>query len=139
MPHRNFRFRKSSGGETLPRRTESTLVTECLNYIQLWKNSGRVVWFARLNAGAIRTKNEYGKWRRIRLCPLGTPDIIVITNLGVTLWFECKELSELSDKQKEFFNIMGSLPNHFCFEIREASEVEKALAMYSHETERSLI
>jgi hypothetical protein len=132
MPHRNWRFRKSSG-ETLPKRTESTLVTECLQYIQLWKNSGRVVWFARLNSGAIRTRNENGIWRRIRLCPEGTPDIIAITNTGAVLWFECKETTGLSPIQQAFFDKIGSVPNNFCFEIREASQVEGPLARLSQE------
>lgn len=89
------------GGQTYKKRNESSLLTACLDYLKCLENQGKISWVDRLNSGFV-----FMGRRRIRLCRPGTADAYFITKTGHMTWIESKFTTELSDKQKEFRQIV---------------------------------
>ena len=107
---------------------ESKLVTACKTWLQCQKNLGNIVWFARLNSGNVVSAGSYRDRRTgirkeyksyMHLCPLGTPDILIITNEGSMLWVEAKsDIGVLRPEQKEFAGMIGKFDVHEYLVIR---------------------
>lgn len=85
----------------MKKRTESATVTAILKYCQCLENSGKIKWCDRLNSGAVLI----GK-RRVRLCRVGTPDIMLILNDGFMVWVEVKHGSGKQRKEQIEFEMM---------------------------------
>ena len=93
----------------MKKRSESTLVTECMKYLNLLQNTRDVFWFSRMQSGDVCFKDYHSKrFRRLRLCPAGTPDILVLVRQPFTqaiynIWIECKApKGKLSPEQTSF-------------------------------------
>lgn len=115
------------------KRTETSVVTKILEYLQCLENSGTVIWCDRLNSGNIPVSYKSKvtgktKFRRIRLCREGTPDIICFLHCGLTLWIEVKlDGEKQSDKQIEFEKMVNYMPNHRYFIAHDVDESAKII------------
>jgi hypothetical protein len=56
---------------------ESALLRAVLDYLQLRANQGALLYL-RLNSGNLFPVSKTGKSYRVKLCPAGTPDVVVI-------------------------------------------------------------
>ena len=98
------------------------------DYLQIKMNQGKL-WFARLNSGEIIAVAGESR-RRIKLCPPGTADFIVIAPelilnfMPKVIFLECKMLKggEQSPEQKEFEALVKKMCCHY-FIVRDTSEV----------------
>ena len=85
---------------------ESDIKFAITERLQIYENQGKIIWWERLNSGEVivlRGKKPY----RVKLCREGTPDLIVIRQLGTimpeVIFFEVKsDTGELSEAQEEF-------------------------------------
>jgi hypothetical protein len=76
---------------------EKYVIRDVSDYLNTLKMSGHVVWFTRVNSGAISFKNRF-----IRLAPAGTPDFIGMAKGGQFWAIECKGTGgRLSKEQGE--------------------------------------
>lgn len=105
------------------KRSESSIVTACCNYLQVLMNNKKIAWFSRLQSGAIGF--GYGKNRRfVRLCKAGTPDIMVILDNGFVWWFECKtDVGKQSKEQIEFFEMVCHWHRHAYQIVRSTDDL----------------
>ena len=118
--HRNIiRPRNTNGGKVYRKRTESTIVTACLNYLQTLYNQGKIRWFSRQNVG---------KTGKVRLCRIkGTADIQVILNDGNNIWVECKLRNyKITPFQAEFKLAMEKV-GHFYWVILSVEELSEKI------------
>jgi len=99
----------------MKKRTESSLVTALLQYLQCLENSKQITWVDRLNSGAA----VVGK-RRIRLCRKGTPDIMVVLKNGNMLWIEAKVgTKQLNKDQHDWRFMIQECPGHKHLIVRD--------------------
>ena len=114
-------------------RTESTLVTEILKYLQCLENLGQITWVDRLNSGRFTVGN-----RMIRGCRAGTPDIYVILNTGEILWIEAKtDKGKQTAPQKEFQKMIGEIDNHFYVIVRSSDDVVNCISQYGGDYDKT--
>lgn len=89
----------------MKKRTESSILTACLEWLQVMENMGRIAWVDRLNSGELYIKRPSG-WQKIRLCRGGTPDAFFIQTNGKVVWIETKiEGGRLEPEQIKFKNM----------------------------------
>jgi hypothetical protein len=98
--------KRSGGGETYCKRNESSIVTGCLQYLQILENSKQIAWYDRCNSGMVKSST-----RRIKLHRAGTPDLFFICTNGIIVWVEVKfGANKLRGKQINFKEMINKLP-----------------------------
>ena len=113
------------GSQTMKKRTESSLVSACLKYLQCLENIGHIIWCDRLNSGSA----QQGKYR-FRLCREGTPDMFCILNdfKGTVVWIEAKtDSGELTEGQKAWETRVESLDCHVYLVVKDIDKLKEHL------------
>lgn len=118
---------------TYHKRTESTLLTACLQYLQLLENSRQIIHVDRLNTGDVTVVKRYftkaGQakeyWGKRRGCREGTWDAYFVTNDWLFVFFETKMPGEeLSDEQKDFRKRLQHAGHIEFLEVYEVNDIE---------------
>lgn len=114
----------------MKKRSESTLVTEVMRYLQCLENSGNIAFYNRQQAGSLPIQRG-NKWSRIRLGREGVSDIWAIPIMSKLfivfpiIWIECKsDAGAQSEAQKEFQKTVESC-GHYYWIIKSCDELEK--------------
>ena len=111
----------------MKKRTESSIVTSILRYLQVLENSGKIAWVDRLNSGRMVFKRG-NKFQSIRMCRPGTPDIICLLKTGGVIWLEVKtDTGKQEIEQHHFESMISKLPMHHYFIVRNVDEVVKII------------
>ncbi len=120
---------------TYPKRTESSLVTSILNYLQVLENLGSIAFYNRQQAGSMSYTKKSGKESMMRLGRKGVADIYCIPKFKTAcacgysnmVWIEAKlDKGVQSKNQKEFQGLVESCGHHY-FIIRNCDELQNRL------------
>jgi hypothetical protein len=116
------------------KRSESTLVSHAMRYLAAQENVGTVLWYSRLQSGAVKVVKGY-KGKRFEhymsLCRKGTPDIMVILPLGEVLWLELKtKTGSVRPEQEEFRDMVAPLEGHYHLIMRDLDELDEFLKQW---------
>jgi hypothetical protein len=105
-----------------------------MRLLGFYENVGVVVWFSRLQSGAVKVVKGWKNKRHehyMQLCRKGTPDIMAVLNDGTVLWLELKtKTGTIRPEQEEFRSTMSNVKGHLCLIVRGAEEIEKLLEEY---------
>ena len=122
-PNKKHPWRSPATISGYKKRTESSLVTACLGYLQCLENAGSIKYVDRRNSGRF-----FKDGRMALMCRPGTPDIVVYLNNGKTLHIECKIDDEvLSGSQVKFRAMIDELYYHHFILIRSTNELKDVL------------
>ena len=109
----------------MKKRTETSGVVRPIGeWLQLQENAGNILWWDRLNSGAV-TFQRNGIWRKVRLCREGTPDMFCVLPSGTVIWIECKADGKdiLKDSpQARFKAMLLDVQGHFHITARSLEE-----------------
>lgn len=109
-----------SGGKAYKKRSESSLLTACLDYLILLENLGEITHVDRLNSGTI-----FNGRRKVRLCRSGTPDAFFILNNGLVVWVETKSAKGKQTDAQAAFMVKVKDVGHLYWVIRSVGELIK--------------
>ena len=116
-----------SKGMVFRKRNEKTVMRECMNVLQVLKNSGEVVWFDRLNSGKVCIQEPYRRPRWVKLCEEGTPDIYCRLPNGNTVWIETKSNTGKLSKAQIDFRLQAELLGDTYLIIRRVEDLLRYL------------
>lgn len=115
-----------------PKRSESTLVTEVMRYLQILENAKKIAFWSRQQAGSLAFERK-GRWAKVRLGRTGIADLWMIVypmshyKPSPIIWIECKtEDGKQSQAQKDFQGIVEEC-GHIYLLIRSCDELEREL------------
>jgi len=113
------------------KRTESTIVTSILKYLQIHENLGNILWCDRLNSGKFKMEGRFIRGHRA-----GTPDIFVILKYSsdpavpAILWVEAKTgKGRQSREQASFQRMILESKNQVYIMAKSVADVERYLKM----------
>ena len=112
---------------TRPEPTEADVLASVLQYLALLERTGRLAWYARMNAGAGRLQrgNEASQWMRFGFP--GQPDIMAQTTDGRFVALEVKRpTGRVRPEQDEF---LAKVERHggIAAVVRSVDDVDRAL------------
>lgn len=113
------------------KRSESTLVAQVMRLLAFYENVGTVIWFSRLQSGAVKVVKGWKNKRHehyMQLCRKGTPDVMAVLHDGEVLWLELKtKTGTIRPEQEEFRRTFANVDGHLSLIVRGADELEKIL------------
>ncbi len=113
---------------TRPEPTEADVLATVLEYLALLERSGRLAWYARMNAGAGRLQTVKGASQWVRFGFPGQPDVMAQTTDGRFVALEVKRPSGRVRPEQEVFLDKVRRHGGVGAVVRSIADVERALA-----------